>query len=128
MEDLLRSKGLYQITFGKEQEPTSDENKFKWANKNDKACGLIRISISPNLRFHFQGIDGLDKAWEKVEVVFGKHNIIQSHQIENQLMTLSPCYSASCRLGKSKPKHKSSATTWESYTQCHLDVGLALQG
>jgi hypothetical protein len=29
MEDLLRSKGLYQITLGKELEPTDDENKIK---------------------------------------------------------------------------------------------------
>jgi hypothetical protein len=27
MEDLLRSKGMYQITLGKEKEPTDDENK-----------------------------------------------------------------------------------------------------
>jgi len=37
-------------------------------------------------------------------------------------------YSAICRLGKSQPNQKSSATTWESYTQCHLDVGITLQG
>jgi len=41
MEDLLRSKGLYQITLGKEKEPTNDENKFKWDNRNDEAHGLI---------------------------------------------------------------------------------------
>jgi hypothetical protein len=29
VEDLLRSKGLYQITMGKEMEPTDDENKIK---------------------------------------------------------------------------------------------------
>jgi hypothetical protein len=38
------------------------------------------------------------------------------------------CYSASCRLVKAPPNHKSSATTWESYTHCHLDVGHTLQG
>ena len=27
-----------------------------------------------------------------------------------------PCYSASCRLGKARPNHKESATTWESRT------------
>jgi hypothetical protein len=34
------------------------------------------MSISLDLRFHLQGIDGIDKAWENLEVVFGKHNII----------------------------------------------------
>jgi hypothetical protein len=28
MEDLLRSKGLYRITLGKEKEPTDDDKKF----------------------------------------------------------------------------------------------------
>ena len=48
------------------------------------------MSISPDLRFHLQGIDGPDKAWEKFEAMFGKHNIIRAHHLENQLMTLSP--------------------------------------
>jgi hypothetical protein len=34
MEDVLRSKGLYQITLGKEQEPIDDEN---------KSNGIIRM-------------------------------------------------------------------------------------
>jgi hypothetical protein len=57
MEDLLRSKGLYQITLGKEKEPTDDDKKVKWDNRNDEARGLIRMSISPDLRFHLQEID-----------------------------------------------------------------------
>jgi hypothetical protein len=64
MEDVLRSKGLYQITLGKEQAPTDAKKKSKWDNKNDEACGLIRMSISPDLRFHLQGIDDPDEAWE----------------------------------------------------------------
>jgi hypothetical protein len=54
MEDLLISKGMYRITLGKKNEPTDDENKFKWDNRNDEACGLIKMSISPNLSFHLK--------------------------------------------------------------------------
>jgi hypothetical protein len=75
MEDLLRSKGLYHITLRKEEEPTDDEKYRKWINRNDEACGLIIVSISSDLRFHLQGLDAPNKAWEKIEVVFGKHNI-----------------------------------------------------
>jgi hypothetical protein len=32
--------------------------------------------MSLDLRFHLQEIDGPDEAWEKIEFVFGKHNII----------------------------------------------------
>ena len=79
MEDLLRSKGLYQITLGKEKTPTDDDKKATWANMSDEACGLMGISISPNLRFHLKEIDDPKEAWEKIEFVFGKHNIIRAH-------------------------------------------------
>jgi hypothetical protein len=48
------------------------------------------MSISPDLRFHLQQIDKPDEAWEKIESVFGKHNIIRAQQLENQVLTLSP--------------------------------------
>jgi hypothetical protein len=79
VKDVLRSKGLYQITLGKEQAPTDAKKKAKWNNKNDEAHGLIGMSISPDLRFHHQGIDDLDEAWTKLEAVFGKHNVIRAY-------------------------------------------------
>ena len=36
------------------------------------------------------GIDEPDKAWEKLESVFGKHNEIRGHQLENELISLNP--------------------------------------
>jgi hypothetical protein len=54
MEDLLRSKGLYQITLGKEKEPIDVDKKFKWTNRSDEACGLIIMSIYHDLRFHLK--------------------------------------------------------------------------
>jgi hypothetical protein len=51
---------------------------------NDEARGLIRISISPNLRFHLQSIDKPKEAWENIESVFGKHNIIQAQQFKSK--------------------------------------------
>jgi hypothetical protein len=90
MEDLLTSKGLYQITLGKETSPTDDDKKAKWDNRNDKACELIGISISPFLRYHLQGIDDPKEAWNTIESVFGKLNIIREQQLENQILTLIP--------------------------------------
>jgi hypothetical protein len=77
IEDLLRSKGLYRITLGKEKTPTDDDKKFKWDNRSEEACGIIRMSISHDLRFHLKEIDDHDEAWEKIESVFGKLNIIR---------------------------------------------------
>jgi hypothetical protein len=48
------------------------------------------MSISLDLRFHLQGLDASNNAWENIEVMFGKNNIIRAHQLENQLMILSP--------------------------------------
>jgi hypothetical protein len=48
------------------------------------------MSISHDLRFHLQTIDKPTEDWEKIESVFGKHNIIRAQQLENQVLTLSP--------------------------------------
>jgi hypothetical protein len=72
----LRSKGLYRITLRKETTPIDVDKKVKWDNRNDEPHGLIKMSISPDLRFHLQSIDKPKEAWEKIESVFGKHNII----------------------------------------------------
>ena len=81
---------MYQIALGKETTPTDDDKKTKWDNRNDEACGLIGMSISPDLRFHLKEIDDPNEAWEKIECVFGKLNIIRVQQLENQVLTLSP--------------------------------------
>jgi hypothetical protein len=78
MEDLLRSKGLYRITLAKEKTPTHADKKSKWDNRNDEARGLIRISISPDLRYHLQDIDDPKEAWDTIESVFGKLNVIRA--------------------------------------------------
>ena len=81
---------MYQITMGKETTPTDDDKKAKWDNRNDEARGLIGMSISPDLRYHLQGIDDPEVAWDKIESVFGKLNIIRAQKLENQILTLSP--------------------------------------
>ena len=75
---------------GKETTPTDVDKKDKWDNRIDEAHGLIRMSISPNLRFHLKEIDDPHEAWEKIESVFGKLNIIRAQQLENQVLTLIP--------------------------------------
>ena len=57
MEDLLRSKGLYRIASGQETKLKDEDKATKWKNRQDKACGLIGMSISPDLRFHITKLD-----------------------------------------------------------------------
>jgi hypothetical protein len=49
MEDLLRSKGLYQITLGKEQEPTDDDTYEKWINRNNIKPNVIHFCVFGNV-------------------------------------------------------------------------------
>ena len=56
-----------------------DEAKIdKWDNKNDQDHGLIGMSISPDLRFHLDGLDSLVEAWETLNTVFGLKNEIEA--------------------------------------------------
>jgi hypothetical protein len=48
------------------------------------------MSISPDLMFHLKKIDDPNEAWENIESVFGKLNIIRAQQLENQVLTLIP--------------------------------------
>jgi hypothetical protein len=52
IKDALQSRGLYQITLGKQNSPTNVANKSKWDNTNDEAHKLIKISISSDLQSH----------------------------------------------------------------------------
>ena len=90
MEDVLWSMGLFRITSRKEIEPTDDDKKIKWENKYDEAHGLIGMSIFTDMWFQLSGIDEPEKYWETLEPVFGKHNEIRGHRLENELIYLNP--------------------------------------
>lgn len=72
MEDLLRSKGLYQITIGLDPTPLVIEKRAKWLNVDDEARGIIGMFISEDLKFHIQSLDTLQDAWLELEQLFGK--------------------------------------------------------
>ena len=48
------------------------------------------MSISIDFQFHISGIVELDKAWKKLESMFGKHNEIRGRQLEDELISLNP--------------------------------------
>lgn len=90
MEDLLRSKGPFRIASDQESKPKDEDMVVKWENKQDQACGLIGMSISPDLRFHIAELDTLDEAMKQLSKVFGIKNKIRAHQLKNELLTLDP--------------------------------------
>ena len=48
------------------------------------------MSISPDLRFHLDGVDSPVKAWEKLNIFFVIKNEIRAFELENELLTLDP--------------------------------------
>jgi hypothetical protein len=89
---LLQSKGLYRVTMGTKNKLTTAAEKIKYFNKLDEAIGLICLSISRDLLFHVSGATTPDVVWTTLEGLFGKQNAMRVHQLENEIISLSPIH------------------------------------
>ena len=98
MEILLREKGLYRVAMETEVDPNAAAEKIKWHNRRDEAYGLLCLSISRDLLFHLDGLTSPNEVWEKLVDIFGKTDEMRGHQIENELISLSPCSFESLQL------------------------------
>ena len=90
MEILLREKGLYRVTMAIEAEPNAAAEKIKCHNRRDEAYGLLCLSIFKDLLFHLDGLTSPNEVWENLVDLFGKKYEMRGHQIENELINLSP--------------------------------------
>ena len=90
MEIFLRDKGIYRMTMAIEVEPNSVADKIEWQNRRDEAYGLLCLSISRDLLFHLDGLTSPNELWENIEDIFENTNEMRGHQIENELISLSP--------------------------------------
>ena len=84
----LHNKGLYKITMGREFEPLQYIEKSKFLNRLDEAFGFMCIHISRELLFHPEGIRTLKEVWNKPKSLFGKHDELRGHTLENELIAL----------------------------------------
>ena len=71
-------------------DPNAAVEKIKWHNRRDDAYGILCLSISRDLLFHLDGMTSPNEVWEKLEEIFGKKDDMRGHQIENELISLSP--------------------------------------
>ena len=88
----LRAKGLYRVTMGTEVEPNFVVEKDKYFNRLDEAFGLLCLSISRELLFHIDSLTTPNEVWVKLETLVGKTNELHGHQLENELISLSPAH------------------------------------
>ena len=87
-----------------EAEPNAATEKIKWHNKRDEAYGLLCLIISRDLLFHIDGLTSPNEVSEKLENLFGKTDEMRGHQLENELISLSPSRFESLQLYFSKFK------------------------
>ena len=97
-------KGLYRVTMEKEAEPNAAAKKIKWHNRRDEAYGLLCLSISKYLLFHLDGLTSPNEVWDNIVEIFGNIYEMRGHQIENELISLSPINFKSLKLYFSKFK------------------------
>ena len=88
----MRSKGSYRVTMGNEVEPNFTVEKSKYFNRLDEAFGMICLSILRDLLFHVDIIDTPNEVWLNIESLFGKTDEMRGHQLENELILLSPTH------------------------------------
>jgi hypothetical protein len=89
---LLQSKGLYRVTMGMEKEWTVVVEKIKYFNKLDESIWMICLSISIYLLFHVSRATTPEVVWTTLEGLFGKQDAMRVHQLENELLSLSPIH------------------------------------
>ena len=66
--------------------------KAKFFNKLDEAYGLLCLRISIYLLFHLDSLTSPKEVWQKLESLFGKTDELHGHQLENELISLSPVH------------------------------------
>ena len=86
----MRVKGIYRVTMATEADPNVAIEKIKWHNRRDEAYGLLCLSVSRDLLFHLDGLTSPNEVWEKLVELFVKTDEMRGHQIENELISLSP--------------------------------------
>ena len=88
----LRSKCLYRVTMGIEIEPNSIVDKAKYLNRLDEAFGMLCLSTSKELLFHVEILGTPNEFCLNLESLFWKTYEMRGHQLENELIFLSPAH------------------------------------
>ena len=88
----LRSKGLYRVTMRTEMEPNSTVEKSNFFNRLDEAFGMLCLIILRELMSCVDIISTPNEFCLRLEALFGNTNELRGHQLENEVITLSPSH------------------------------------
>ena len=82
--------GLFRMKMGREVEPQQYVEKSNFLNWLDEAFSFMCIHISRDILFHLEGLKTPKEVWDKLEYLFGKHDDLRGHILENELIALQP--------------------------------------
>ena len=88
----LRSKCFYRVTMGTKNDPNFVVEKSKYFNRLDEAFMMLCLSISRDILFHVDNINTPNEFWLKLESLIGNTYEMRGHQLENELISLSPIH------------------------------------
>ena len=88
MQVSLHNKNLFRMTMGREIKPHHPTKRNKFLNWLNEAFGFLCTHISHDLLFHLYELKTPKQYWEKHESLFGKHDEIQGHILENEPIAL----------------------------------------
>ena len=88
----LRSKILFIVTMGTEFEPNLAIEKDKYFNRLDEDFGKLCLSISREFLLHVEILSTPNEFWLNFESLFGNIDEMRGHQLENELISLSPAH------------------------------------
>ena len=77
---------------GTDNVPNSVMEEFKYFNRLDEAFRMLCPSISRDILFHVDSITTPNEVWLKIESLFGKTDEMRGHQLENELISMSPTH------------------------------------
>ena len=77
---------------GTENEPNSVVEKAKYFNMLDEAFSVLCLKNSREIIFHIEILGTPNEFWVKFESLFGKTDEMRGHNLENELISLSPAH------------------------------------
>ena len=97
-------KDIYRVAMETEAEPNATTKEIKWYNRRDEVYGLLCLNISKDLISHLDVLASPNEVWEKLQTLFGKRDKMMGHQMEKEMVSLSPSSFESLQLYFSKFK------------------------
>ena len=73
-----------------DNDPNVAIDKAKWHHKRDESYGLLCLNTSRDILFNLDSLTTPNEVWVKIQSLFRNTYELRGHQLENELISLSP--------------------------------------